>query len=133
MADPSTRTIRILLLAAAVLFAAAALLHTGLLVDGYEHREARIAESIIATVLLGGLAASFAWPSRTRRAALLAQGFALLGTLVGAVTIVVGVGPRTLPDILLHTAMIVLLLWGLVVAARAWGDESGTGHATERR
>jgi hypothetical protein len=48
-----------------------------------------------------------------------AQGFALLGTLVGIFTIIVGVGPRTTPDVIYHIAMVGLLVWGLATAARA--------------
>ncbi|MFN2556638.1 MAG: hypothetical protein ABR592_07155 [Nitriliruptorales bacterium] len=41
-----------------------------------------------------------------------AQGFALLGTLVGVFTIVVGVGPRTAPDIVYHFVILAVLMWG---------------------
>lgn len=123
IAMPST-TIRLLLLAQVALFAAASLLHGGSLLAGYEHREARIAESVIALVLLAGLVASWVRPTWTRRAALLAQAFALLGTLVGAFVIAIGVGPRTVLDIALHAAMLILLVWGLVVAGRARADAS---------
>jgi len=34
-------------------------------------------------------------------------------------TIVAGVGPRTLPDIAYHMAIIVVLVWGLIFAKRA--------------
>ncbi len=34
-------------------------------------------------------------------------------------TIVVGVGPRTVPDIAYHVAIVAVLVWGLVVAKRA--------------
>lgn len=46
--------IRIFLLSEAVVFVVAALIHAGALVEGYQHREARIAESVIAVALLGG-------------------------------------------------------------------------------
>jgi len=91
----------------------------GVLVDGYEHRESRVAESVIALVLLAGLALSLIRPAWTREAGLAAQGFALLGTLVGVFTIIVGVGPRTAPDIVYHLGIVAVLVWGLVVAARA--------------
>jgi branched-subunit amino acid permease len=47
------------------------------------------------------------------------QGFALLATCVGLFTIAVGVGPRTVPDVAYHVAIVIVLLWGLMVARRA--------------
>ena len=90
------------------------LIHAGLLLPGYEHRAARNAESVIAAVLFVGLVASLIFAKWTRQFGMTVQGFAL----VGAFTIVVGVGPRTLPDIGYHVGMIALLIGGLVVAAQ---------------
>jgi hypothetical protein len=112
-------TIRSLMLLEAAAFTTAALIHAGLFVAGYEHREARIAESVIAGVLLAGVAASWIRPSWTRRAGLVAQGFAFLGTLVGIITIAIGIGPQTLADVVYHAAIVIVLLSGLVVAARS--------------
>jgi ABC-type uncharacterized transport system permease subunit len=112
-------TIRLFLLGEGASFVVAGLVHRGLLVDGYQHRQAAIAESVIAVVLLLGLGLTWAWPARTRMIGIGAQAFALLGTLVGVFTIAVGVGPRTLPDIAYHLAIVIALVWGLVVAARA--------------
>ena len=114
-----TRRIRVFLLLEAAAFAAAALVHFGVLVHGYEHRQARVAESVIALVLLAGLLLSWVRPALTREAGLAAQGFALLGTLVGVFTIIVGVGPRTLPDVVYHLGIVAVLVWGLMVALRA--------------
>jgi hypothetical protein len=111
--------IRAFLLVEAVAFAAAALVHFGVLVQGYEHRQARVAETVIALVLLGGLIVSWSRPALTREAGLAAQGFALLGTLVGLFTIAVGVGPRTVPDVVYHVGIVAVLIWGLLAAARA--------------
>lgn len=105
------------------LFALAALIHAGL-IPGYQHREALVAESIIAAVLAVGLVISWARPAWTRPAALVAQSFGLLGTLVGAFTIVIGIGPRTVLDVIIHIAMLALLGWGLVLAWRP-ADRSG--------
>jgi hypothetical protein len=102
----------------AATFVAASLIHSGVLVAGYEHQQARIAEGVIATVLLAGAALTWILPAWTRQAGLAAQGFALLGTLVGIFTIIVGVGPRTLPDIVYHLAIVVVLVWGLIFAKR---------------
>ncbi|HEX7049058.1 MAG TPA: hypothetical protein VF188_02510 [Longimicrobiales bacterium] len=119
MSKRAWRTIRRFLLIQAVIFLAAALVHAGVLVRGYEHRAARIAESVIAAVLFLGLLASWLRPAWTRAAGVVAQGFALLGTCVGLFTIAVGVGPRTVPDVAYHVAIIVVLAWGLGVAWRA--------------
>jgi hypothetical protein len=105
----------------AAVFAVAALLHAGVLAAGYEHARARTAETVIAVVLLSGLAATFVAPGLTRRAALAAQGFALFGTAVGLVTIAIGIGPHTMVDFALHATMIALLATGLVVTARVTG------------
>lgn len=114
-----TQRIRAFLLVEAAAFAAAALVHFGLLVHGYQHRQARVAESVIALVLLAGLLLSWVRPTWTREAGIAAQGFALLGTLVGMFTIIVGVGPRTAPDVVYHIAIVAVLVWGLLVAVRA--------------
>jgi hypothetical protein len=102
----------------AVVFGAAALAHAGILFPGYEHGKAQIAESVIALVLLAGLVATAIVPSSSRRIGLAAQGFALLGTLVGIFTIIVGIGPRTAFDFSLHAIMIALLVSGLIAVAR---------------
>jgi hypothetical protein len=62
---------------------------------------------------------SFIRPAWTRWVGLAAQGFALLGTLVGIFTIAIGVGPRTVPDVVYHAVIVVVLVWGLIVTARA--------------
>jgi FtsH-binding integral membrane protein len=114
-----TQHIRAFLLVEVVAFAAAALVHFGLLVHGYEHRQARVAESVITLVLVVGLVLSWLGPTWTLEAGLVAQGFALLGTLVGSFTIMVGVGPRTAPDVVYHIAIMAVLVWGLLVAMRS--------------
>ena len=113
------QTIRLFLLLEGASFVVAGLVHAGMLVDGYAHRQASIAESTIGVVLLVGFGLTWVWPARTRPLGLVAQGFALLGTLVGLFTIAVGVGPRTGPDLAYHVAILAALGWGLVVAARA--------------
>lgn len=110
--------IRILMLFEAATFVAASLIHSGVMIAGYEHPQARIAEGVIAIVLLVGAALTWIRPAWTRQAGLAAQAFALLGTMVGIFTIIVGVGPRTVPDIAYHFAIVVVLLWGLIFAKR---------------
>lgn len=88
-----TKTIRGFVLFEWVAFIAAALTHFGVLVRGYEHQKAGTAESVIALVLLIGLILSLIRPHSTRGIGLAVQGFALVGTLVGIFTIVIGIGP----------------------------------------
>lgn len=110
------RRIRTFLLVEAAAFLAASLAHSGVVVEGYEHQQARIAEGVIALVLIVGLALSWIHSAWTREVGLAAQGFALSGTLVGVFTIAVGVGPRTAPDIAYHIGIVAVLIWGLAVA-----------------
>jgi hypothetical protein len=84
------------------------------LISGYEHREARIAETVIAVVLLAGATLMWIRPTWARAAGLGAQGFALFGTLVGIFT-----SPRSTLDIVYHIAIVAVLLWGLAVVRRA--------------
>jgi len=112
------QTVRLFLLLEGLAFLTAALTHFGVLFPGYAHRQASIAESVIVCVLLIGAAISFARPSLTRRAGLLAQGFALFGTLVGILTIIVGIGPRTVPDIVYHIVIVIVLAIGIAVTVR---------------
>ncbi|WP_242109459.1 hypothetical protein [Luteimonas aquatica] len=113
--------LRAFLAVEATAFALAALTHFGVIATGHAHLKAAIAESVIGTVLLGALAWSLLRPAHTRRAALLAQGFALFGTLVGVFTIVVGVGPRTAADVVFHVAIVLVLAKGWIVARRPHG------------
>jgi hypothetical protein len=102
----------------AAAFGAAALVHAGVLVRGFEHREATIAESVIAGVLTLGLVVSAMRPLSSHTVGLAVQAFALLGTCVGIFTMVVGVGPQTSFDVALHAGFVALLVTGLTVVAR---------------
>jgi hypothetical protein len=113
-----TRKILWLMLFEGATFIVASLVHSGVLVSGYEHRQARIAEGVIGIVLLGAAALAWIRPAWTRQAGLGGQGFALLGTFVGVFTILIGVGPRTVPDIAYHTFIVAVLLWGLILTKR---------------
>ena len=113
-----TSLVRRWLSAEAAIFGAAALIHIGVLIDGYQHAKAATAESVIALVLIAALAATAIAPSSSRAIGLGAQGFALLGTLVGLFTIAIGVGPRTALDLLIHACMIGLLIFGCLAVAR---------------
>ncbi|HEY7020948.1 MAG TPA: hypothetical protein VH349_07515 [Ktedonobacterales bacterium] len=112
-------TIRLFLLIEGVGFLAAGLVHRGMFITGYAHQQASIAETSIAVVLLIGLGLTWIWPGQTRLIGLVAQSFALLGTLVGVFTIAIGVGPRTAPDLAYHITILAVLALGLVVTARA--------------
>jgi multisubunit Na+/H+ antiporter MnhB subunit len=105
----------------AATFVVASLIHAGLLVAGYEHHEAHLAEAVIALVLIVALTLTWIRPAWSRAAGLGGQGFALLGTMVGLFTIAVGVGPRTVPDVAYHIGIVAVLVWGLRVAWRGSG------------
>lgn len=107
------------LLVETTLFALASLTHGGWLLHGYEHARAATAEAVIAAVLGLGFIVSLARPEFARRTAMGVQLFAVLGVLVGLLMIAVGVGPRTLPDLLLHAVMLVTLVTGFIVALKA--------------
>jgi hypothetical protein len=111
-------TIRRFLIVEALAFFTAALIHGGYLVPGYAHRAARIAETALGLALVTGLVLSLLRPARTRVAGLAVQGIALLGTLVGILTMVIGVGPQSTPDVIYHLGMVALLGWGLATAGR---------------
>jgi hypothetical protein len=112
--------IRLMLIVAAAAFGLASAIHAGLLIAGWEHPAAAMAEGVIAAVLALGVLGTLVRPAAARGIALAALGFALLGTLVGAFTILVGVGPRTVPDVVFHALLVVGLVAALV---RAWGTE----------
>ena len=117
--DNSTVKLRVFLAIEVAIFVLASLVHRGVLVRGYEHSRAAIAEAVIAAVLAAGLLLSLMRPWSARAYALFVQYFALLGTFVGVVMILIGVGPRTAPDLALHALMIITLALGLVAATRA--------------
>lgn len=128
----TARTVRRFLLLEAAAFGVAALVHFGVLMTGGEHCRAGIAESIITGVLLAGLIASYVRPASARRLGMTAQLFALGATLVGVFAIIVGVGPRTVPDVVYHVTIIGVLVSGLLVA-RSAVVEDGRRVATSAR
>ena len=103
-----------LFLCEACIYALASAVHAGVLIPEHDHRQAMIAEAVIGAVLLLGLLSILLHRPWSRAAAISAQSFALLGTLVGAFTIAMGVGPRTTLDYVTHAVMILLLVSGLV-------------------
>jgi hypothetical protein len=119
------RLIRLFLVFEAATFFAAAAIHLGGFIPGYGHRAAGTAESVIGSVLWVGLLVSWARPAWTRASGLAAQAFALLGTFVGVTTIIIGIGPRTVPDVAYHISIIIVMVLGLIFAARARTEDIG--------
>jgi hypothetical protein len=113
------RAIRTLLIVQVALFAFAALTHFGLIASSHRHRPAGTAESVIGSVLLIGLLLTWMIPSSIRSIAMAVQTFALLGTLVGIATIIVGIGPRSMLDFFFHASMAVTLVTGLIITLKA--------------
>lgn len=108
--------IRLLTFEAAA-FVAAALVHFGIIPLGLEDSAAGTAESIIAVVLLIGVGISRSRRAWTRRVALLTQGFALAGTLIG-LYLFVTIEPDKVADIVYHLLMVVVLITGIVLAMK---------------
>jgi hypothetical protein len=108
------QTVRLFLVVESVAFVTAASVHFGLLLHGHEHLKAGTAESVIGGALFLGLVLTAFRPASTRAVGLAAQGFALLGTLVGISTIAIGVGPRTVADITFHLGIVIVLVFGVI-------------------
>lgn len=118
------RTMRALLGVEGISFLLAGVVHAGILINGYEHQEAMIAESVIGAVLLVGLTMTWIRSRSMFSIAVVVQAFALFWTLVGVWTIIIGIGPRTVPDIVYHVVIVSVLVGGLGVAWRARSTES---------
>lgn len=112
------RTARAWMLTEALTLGIASTVHAGYLVPGHAHTPARIAEAVLATVLVLASVETWLRPSHARRAAIVGQGFALLGTLVGLGTIVAGIGPGSMGDVVYHALLLALLITGLTWAVR---------------
>lgn len=110
------KRIQIFILLEGIAFALASLTHFGILMHGYGHRVAGRAEGIIAAVLLIGYLLTWLAPTWTRGIGIAVQTFALLGTAVGLYTIAIGIGPRTIPDIVFHIAIVIALIVGLLTS-----------------
>lgn len=73
------------------------------------------------------------FPAWTRTLGIGAQVFALVGTLVGVFTMIIGVGPRTTPDYIYHVAIVAVLAWGIATARRqslSAADDADRRHRT---
>ena len=109
-------SVRVFLGTEALAFGMASVVHAGVLLRGYEHRQAMVAEGVIGTVLALGLLLILMHPRSTRTVGSAVQAFALLGTLVGIFTMVVGVGPQSRLDVALHVMFVMLLIVGMAFA-----------------
>jgi hypothetical protein len=78
--------------------------------SGESAATAAVPELIVALVLLLGAGVVLLRPDEARQVASVATGFAIFGVLVGLVTIALGVGPRTVPDLLYYVGMMIVLL-----------------------
>lgn len=121
---PMERSMRALLGVEGVSFLLASTIHAGILITGYVHRDAMVAEGVIGVVLLVGLATTWIRPRSLASIAAAVQSFALVGTLIGLWMILIGVGPRTVPDVVYHVVIVGVLLVGLGLAWRI-RSESG--------
>ena len=117
-----------LLVVEGVAFAGASLVHSGAFIDVSVDPGARTAEGVIAVVLFTGAIVIWLRPAWTRPVAVLAQGFGLLGSLVGLFLVTRGVAPGTVPDLAFHLAVVATLAVGVVAALRA---EQGQARRSE--
>lgn len=113
------RTIQYFILFEAATFIIAACIHAGVIATGYEFPKAYPYESVIAIVLIIGLLVSWIRPAWTRVTGMTVQGFAFLGTCVGLSTIISGMGPQTILDVVYHITILIVLGWGIATAKRA--------------
>jgi len=93
-------------------------IHFGLLLGGYRHRSAATAELLIVAVLVAGILLTWTPTPWNRRLASAAQSFGILGVLGGLLTIVLGIGPRTMLDLTLNVALLLTLIAGLAITLR---------------
>lgn len=108
---------RSLLASEAWLFAAAALVHAGVVFGGHEHARAAIAEGAIAAVLFFGRIACALLPAWTLAIALATQSVALVATLLGVFAI--GITPQSGLDYAFGCVVLLLLVAGLAGLLRS--------------
>jgi hypothetical protein len=118
-APQSNARFRVFLFIEAMCFYSAALLHRGVFVPGHEHAQARAAETVIGSVLLIGVIASWVTPEHSRSISFTTQTFAFFLTVLDLLLIAIGIGPRGIPDLVFNAAVLLLLSLGLFVVSRA--------------
>src|ERR1044072_4569168 len=96
----------------AIAFFMASAVHSGVFIDVSVDPAANVAEGIIGVVLLLGAIVTTVRPTWTRVVGVLAQGFGLLGSLIGLFLAIRGVGPNTMPDLVFHVAIVAMLAIG---------------------
>jgi hypothetical protein len=126
---PRLTATRWFIVAAALSLLIASQIHFGNLVSGYEDPGAAVPESVIGGVMLLGLLFSWAPPPWGRRAAIGALAFGLAGSTLGLVLVAIGIGPRTVPDVIYHVLLVTTLVVGLIQAVRR---PPGVGSASTR-
>jgi hypothetical protein len=126
------RTFRLLLFFEAATFVTAASIHFGAFLHGYAHHKAGTAETVIAIVLLAGCALTWGRSSRVRTAVIGAQAFGFFGVCVGLFTIAVGVGPRTVLDVVYHLLILATLAAGFAAAVRLPSDQAASSEPAAR-
>jgi hypothetical protein len=122
------RDLRVLLAIEALILAAAAFLHlppAGIAATN----SPSIYEGTIAVVLFAGLLVALARPDWAAWAALITQAFAIVGASIGLFLAIRGVAPNSVPDLVFHVAIVVLLAWGLLVAWQSRSTASRGGSA----
>jgi hypothetical protein len=100
------------------LFTFAALVHGGVIPGVETYPRVAMIETVVAVVLAAGVITSFVSPAQTRAVALFTQAVALLGVVVGVVTIVTGLGPQTVGNIVVYAVMFITVALGFAVAKR---------------
>lgn len=118
-------TIRWFIVVAALSLLLASLIHFGYLISGYEDEGAAVPEAVIGGVMLVGLGLSWSPQPWGRRAAVGALAFGLAGSLLGLVLVAIGIGPRTVPDVVYHVLLVTTLILGLTMALRRPRTEAG--------
>jgi hypothetical protein len=114
--------VRGLLLVQVVGFVVLASIHVGLLIGGYRRPPAGATELVIAVVVVVALVLTWAPPAQGQRAVTAAQFFAMLGVLVGLVTVTLGVERGTNLEVAVNLALLLTATTGLVLTA-AWRRE----------
>jgi hypothetical protein len=115
-------TVRGLLLVQVAGFVVLASIHFGVLIGGYRHPPPGATELVIVAALVVAFVLTWGPPARGQRAATAAQLFAMLGVVVGLITVTLGVERGSTLEVALNVALLLTVTTGLVVTA-AWRRE----------
>jgi hypothetical protein len=111
--------VRGLLLVQVIGFVVLAWIHVGLLRAGYRRPPAGATELVIVGVVVVALVLTWGPLAQAQRAVTAAQFFAMLGVLVGLLTVTLGVERGTILEVALNVVLLLAVTSGLVVTA-AW-------------